>query len=74
MAKKTMVELTNDKLGVTKKYEISHAERILRMPNNGGWYLPEKSNYKFDEEDGIELKANKGGDIVAEKQNGDQPR
>lgn len=63
MAKKTMVMLTNDALGVSKEYEVSHAERILRMPNNGGWHLPENSNYQFDKEYGIRPKRDKGRDI-----------
>lgn len=65
MAKKTYVELTNDKTGVTNKYEIAHAERILRMPNNGGWHLPENSKYTFDEEYGIGLKSDKARGTAA---------
>jgi hypothetical protein len=44
-AKTTTVTLmAND---VTREFEISHAERLLRMPNNGGWYLPENSKFEF---------------------------
>lgn len=32
---------------VTREFEISHAERLLRMPNNGGWHLPENSKFEF---------------------------
>lgn len=32
---------------VTREFEISHAEQLLRMPNNGGWYLPENSKFEF---------------------------
>lgn len=42
-------------------FEISHAERILRMPNNGGWRLPEDSNYQLDEH-GINIRRNKEED------------
>lgn len=37
----------------TEEFEIAHAERILRLKNNGGWQLPENSKYQFDEENGI---------------------
>ena len=43
---------------VKKEFEINHAERILRMPNNGGWHLPEDSNYLMDEVNGIVTKRN----------------
>ena len=44
-AKTTTVTLmAND---VTREFEISHAERLLRMPNNGGWHLPDKSKFEF---------------------------
>lgn len=44
-AKTTTVTLVaND---VTRDFELSHAERLLRMPNNGGWHLPENSNFEF---------------------------
>jgi hypothetical protein len=44
-AKTTTVTLTAN--GVTREFEFSHAERLLRMPNNGGWQLPEKSKFEF---------------------------
>lgn len=44
-AKTTMVTLVaND---VAMEFEISHAERLLNMPNNGGWHLPEDSKFEF---------------------------
>lgn len=44
-AKTTNVTLiAND---VTRDFEMSHAERLLRMPNNGGWHLPEDSKFEF---------------------------
>lgn len=65
--KKTFVELEHPGLGVVNKYEISHAERILRMPNNGGWRLPKDSNYIFDVDNGIRVKPNKAGNNGAEE-------
>ena len=44
-AKTTTVTLVaND---VARDFELSHAERLLRMPNNGGWHLPDNSKYEF---------------------------
>ena len=45
---------------VKQEFEINHAERILRMPNNGGWHLPDDSNYEMDQQNGIVTKRNKG--------------
>lgn len=39
-----------------QEFEINHAERILRMPDNGGWKLPEDSNYQMDEVNGLTTK------------------
>lgn len=44
-AKTTTVTLVAN--GVTREFEISHAERILRMRNNGGWTLPRESKFEF---------------------------
>ncbi len=44
-AKTTTVTLVAN--GVTREFEFSHAERLLRMPNNGGWSLPENSKFEF---------------------------
>lgn len=47
-----MVELVTDD-GLSRTFELEHAERILRTPNNGGWRLPDDSNYEYDYYDGI---------------------
>lgn len=44
-AKTTTVTLCAN--GVTLEFEISHAERLLNMPNNGGWHLPENSKFEY---------------------------
>lgn len=46
--------------GKEQLFEVTHAERILRMPNNGGWNIPDDSPYKFDKKNGITFRANKG--------------
>lgn len=66
-AKVQKVALINDTLNVTEQSEITHAERLLRMPNNGGWRLPENSDFKFDKDNGIGYKRNKKADNGAEK-------
>lgn len=43
-AKRTTIILSAD--GITREFEFSHAERLLRMPNSG-WRLPETSKYEF---------------------------
>lgn len=46
--------------GNESPFELGHAERLLRMPNNGGWTLPEKSPFQFDPTNGIRPKSNQG--------------
>lgn len=53
--------------GKTQEFEINHAERILRMPNNGGWRLPDNSPYQFDYYDGITKRTSQGNSVTAEK-------
>lgn len=43
-AKTSMVQLRCE-AGATQ-FELSHAERLLNWPNNGGWYLDDK-DYEF---------------------------
>lgn len=61
-AKVTKVVLECPTLGTTEEFEINHAERLLRMPNNGGWRLPEKTPFEFCRENGIRYKRNKKAD------------
>ena len=51
-----------------QEFEINHAERILRMPDNGGWRLPDDSNYQMDEVNGLTSKRNKGKDKKSEEE------
>ena len=43
--------------GVSKSFDIDHAERILGMPHNGGWKILEENKYIF--ENGIIVRRNK---------------
>ena len=63
----TTVVLENTAAGTTQTFEINHAERILRMSNNGGWILPENSPFKFDRTNGIEIRTDKKGDSSPKK-------
>ena len=54
------VELTVHDKTKTKTFGFSHAERILKMDNNGGWKLPEKSPYKFTKKNGLKSKQSSG--------------
>jgi hypothetical protein len=46
--------------GTQQEFEINHAERILRAPENGGWKLPDNSPYQFDYYNGITKRTNHG--------------
>lgn len=67
MGKKTKILLENPELRTSQEFEITHAERLLKMPNNGGWILPENSNYTFDIDNGIGNKQIKKGNNGAEE-------
>ena len=56
---------------VKQEFEINHAERILRMPNNGGWHLPEDSNFIMDEVNGLTSKRNTGKNKKSEEDSND---
>ena len=58
-AKTTFVTLVAN--GVSRDFDFDHAERLLRMPRNGGWKLPENSKFEFVN-DALQRKRNKGKD------------
>lgn len=53
--------------GAQQEFEINHAERILRHPDNGGWKLPDDSPFEFDFYDGIRKRTNQGNSAEAAK-------
>lgn len=59
--KEQTVTLVVPKYNIKKDFGIQHAERLLDMGTNinGGWELPEDSNYLYDEENGLRLKSDK---------------
>ena len=56
--KVTMITLNCPALG-DRQFEVSHAERLLAMPKNGGWQLPNESQYVY--ENGSISRRNKKG-------------
>lgn len=52
---------------LTESFEVSHAERLLMMNNNGGWALPENSKYTFDSKNGIRIRPTKKESEVTSK-------
>ena len=59
IAKKTHISLSCEELGETRLFDIEHAERLLGMVNNGGWHIPEDSEFKLNENGKI-IRRNKG--------------
>lgn len=59
--KEQTVTLVVPKYNIKKDFGIQHAERLLDMGTNinGGWELPEDSNYLYDKENGLRLKSDK---------------
>lgn len=53
--------------GVKQQFGIQHAERLLGLGPalNGGWAIDPNSEYYYDEENGIRLKANTGDSAKA---------
>lgn len=57
--KTTKVLLVVPSANMQREFEATHAERLLRMCNNGGWQLPEDSKFEFSKDYGIRFKRNK---------------
>lgn len=57
---------------IQKEFELTHAERILRMPNNGGWQLPEDSKFEITEENGLKYRTDPGTGKKAKEEKRDQ--
>lgn len=66
--KEQTVTLVVPKYNIKKDFGIQHAERLLNMGTNinGGWELPEDSNYLYDEENGLRLKSDKANSAKAD--------
>ena len=66
-SRQSNVKLVVPDSDMEREFEITHAERLLGMPNNGGWQLPENSEYIFDLNDGLKRKQPKGNTESAKK-------
>ena len=66
-SRQSKVKLVVPDSQMEREFEINHAERLLGMPNNGGWQLPENSEYIFDLNDGLKRKQPKGNTEGAKK-------
>jgi hypothetical protein len=66
--KEQTVTLAVPKYGIKQEFGIEHAERLLDMGAslNGGWELPEDSNYSYSEEYGLRVKSDKGNSAQAD--------
>ncbi len=62
-SKVTQVRLSAN--GRTRSFDVVHAERLLRMPNNGGWQIAEGENLVLTE-NGFKSIKHKGGDTPSE--------
>jgi len=65
--KANVVELFDGSNNHKQEFDINHAERLLRMPNNGGWTLPDDSPYQFEQNNGITIKQSVGTSKSPEK-------
>lgn len=63
-AKETTITLKCDALGISKAFAFEHAERLLSMRDNGGWYLAD-DNFEIAEDGKIRHKKNTRGTAKA---------
>lgn len=52
---------------MSREFEFGLAERLLRDENNGGWQLPENSDFEFNKADGLKHKQPKSGSKEPQK-------
>lgn len=59
--KEQTVTLVVPKYNMQQEFSVEHAERLLDMGPflNGGWELPNDSEYYYDEENGLRIKTDK---------------
>ena len=59
MAKETLIDLEVD--GYIKQFPVESADKLLRMKFNGGWKLPENSEWSWTAEKGFEKRKVESG-------------
>jgi hypothetical protein len=55
----------------TEEFGFDHAERLLRLNNNGGWELPQDSEFEFIN-NGLEFRGHKKSDSGKKEQGNNQ--
>ena len=70
-AKQTTVKLVCDALG-ERDFDFEQANRLLAMKPNGGWHLPEDSDFRFSLENGLEHRGNTEQNSRTGKKKGDK--
>ena len=63
MAKETKIELEIPQ--GRQQFPVEQADTLLRMPFNGGWKLPEDSEWTWSAEKGFEKKGKKAASNAA---------
>ena len=69
MAKETLIDLEVD--GYIKQFPVESADKLLRMKFNGGWKLPEDSEWSWTSEKGFEKKGKKAASNAAATNEGE---
>ena len=69
MAKETKIELEIPQ--GRQDFSIEEADTLLRMPINGGWKLPEDSEWSWTAEKGFEKKGKKAASNAAATNEGE---
>lgn len=69
MAKETKIELEIPQ--GRRAFSIEEADTLLRMPINGGWRLPEDSEWSWTAEKGFEKKGKKAASNAAATNEGE---
>lgn len=67
-SKITKVLLVVPEHNLQQEFTLEHAERLLRMKNNGGWILPKDSKFELTE-NGLKYRTNTKGDKGKQKDN-----
>lgn len=69
MAKETKIELEIPQ--GRQAFSVDEADTLLRMPINGGWKLPEDSEWSWTSEKGFEKKGKKAASNAAATNEGE---
>lgn len=73
LRKKPEIKVRLEAGDISQEFEFSHAERILDMGPavNGGWRVPEDSEFEYTEEYGLRFKSDKADTAEAREETAD---